>query len=250
MHSTKRWAERRAAQPGNSKRNKDLEKTTVRNYFPNGVREACSLDLLCRTIRNDFPKLYMYVCFLFHSPKTLRAIPCLLRRVTGRSNFATPFPQKRGCATRRQKTLLRVSISFCFAYQKTSFRSRWFSKQGPRGAQRRSLRRGIRNDFPFGLIFTNRGLRGAQRSSGIQDEARAQSNLPLGITFFYGGREACSADPLRRAIRNDSPFGMDFAKLGLTGTRRQNALLCFVFHSASLCRKQISNPRHTYIVVS
>ena len=103
MHFTKREAEfrvleRRAARPGNSKRNKDLENTTVRNYFTNGVRDACSPDLLCRTIRNDFPKLYMYVCFLFHSPKTLRAIPCFLRRVTGRSNsVVTPFPQTRAC---------------------------------------------------------------------------------------------------------------------------------------------------------
>ena len=60
MHFTKQEAEfrvleRRAAQPRNSKRNKDLEKTTVRNYFPNGFREACSTDLICRAIRHDFP---------------------------------------------------------------------------------------------------------------------------------------------------------------------------------------------------
>ena len=84
-----------------------------------------------------------------------------------------------------KKTLLRCSISFCLAYQKKGFRSRWFSKQGPRGAQRRFLRRVIRDDFPFGLIFVNRGLGGTQRSLGIQDEAQAQSNLPLEMSFFF-----------------------------------------------------------------
>ena len=55
MHFTKRGAERRAAQLGNSRRNKVLEKNSVRLYFPNGVREARGADLLRRTIRNYFP---------------------------------------------------------------------------------------------------------------------------------------------------------------------------------------------------
>ena len=45
------------------------------------------------------------------------------------------------------------------------------------------LRRAIRNDFPFGMDFAKRGLRGAQRSSGIQDETKSQNKLPLEITF-------------------------------------------------------------------
>ena len=36
-------------------------------------------------------------------------------------------------------------------------------------------------------------MRGAQRSSGIQDEARAQSNLPLGMSFLFTGAERRAA---------------------------------------------------------
>ena len=83
-----------------SKRNKVSDEAFARLDFPNGVREARSADLLCRTIRNDFPKLYMYVYFLFHFPKTLRAIPCFLRRVTGRSNSVVTQFQRRYVAGR------------------------------------------------------------------------------------------------------------------------------------------------------
>ena len=116
-------AERRAAQPGNSKQNKDLEKATVRNYFPNGVRrEACSADLLCRAIRND---------------------------------------------------------------------------------------------FPFGMDFTRRGLRSAQCCSGIQDEIRIQNKLPLEVIFQTGGERRAAQIHCTKPFEINFPFGMDFTGLGV-----------------------------------
>ena len=41
----------------------------------------------------------------------------------------------------------------------------------------------------------------------VQDDSGSEREV---CGFPKGGREARSADPLRRAIRNDSPFGMDF----------------------------------------
>ena len=41
-----------------------------------------------------------------------------------------------------------------------------------------------------------------------QDGLGSSKRLPLEIIFFYGVREARSADLLRRTIRNDFPFGM------------------------------------------
>lgn len=73
------------------------------------------------------------------------------------------------------------------------------------GAERRAAQ--IHCARPFGMDFTKRGLRGL----GIQDETRSHNKLPLEITFQTGSVRR-SANLLRRAIRNDFPLGMDFAK--------------------------------------
>ena len=39
---------------------------------------------------------------------------------------------------------------------------------------------------PFEIDFTKRGVKSAQRGSGIQDETRSKNKLPLGITFQTG----------------------------------------------------------------
>ena len=94
---------------------------------------------------------------------------------------------------------------YCAGAFEMTCHSEWTSLTGSRGAQLSSgirnentrhdfpsggrearsavlLRRGIRNDFPFGMDYSNREPRGAQRSSGIQDETKSQNKLPFEMT--------------------------------------------------------------------
>ena len=73
------------------------------------------------------------------------------------------------------------------------------------------------------MDFTKPGLRGTQRSAGIQDGNKVPEYVSFRSKLLSKGvRELRSADLLCEAIRNDFPFGMDFIKRWLRGAQRSS----------------------------